>query len=308
MKLLSYIFTNKLTKWGFFWRLFLIIFVPLLLASIAGIFWFRSAATPAHLSKLLSGADYQRGLTDLQLLKNDEFISLSASGIQTNKSGVFFEDGAFLVQSLPEGTCEEAFNLSPKDGLTLTPNAVCIRNNNKQQVVTATQILAIRKSIQQNLEQMNDGQVAQILAPYTGLNNLIQGDTLYIDATGLQVLLTQEVPQLLNDPSFQTKVLSLAKTISLIAIIPLAIALMFIVAFIVFVYLCIFMLYTYLTQLLFYIMKPRISYNRAFSITWLPYTFITILADWIFSMNWIVGTLLYVVLMIILIKIYKNKK
>lgn len=287
MKLLSYIFTNSLTKWGFFWRLFLIIFLPLIVVSIVGIVWFSTSATPAHLSKLLSGANYQSGLTDLQLLKNDEYISLSASGIQTNTSGIIFEDGAFLLKSLPNGTCEDAFNLSPKDGLTFTANGVCIRNNNKQQVVTAAQILAARKSLQENINQMKDGQVAQVLAPYTGLNSLLQGDTLYVDAAGLQVLLTQEVPQLLNDPSFQTKILSLAKMVSMFALLPLAVGLIFVVALIVLVYLCIFMLYTYLTQLIFYIMKPRIPYNRAFSITWLPYTFIIILCDWIFPMNWI---------------------
>jgi hypothetical protein len=49
----------------------------------------------------------------------------------------------------------------------ITPNAVCIRNNNKQQIVTVAQILTARKSLQVDLAKMDDGKVAQILAPYT---------------------------------------------------------------------------------------------------------------------------------------------
>jgi hypothetical protein len=56
----------------------------------------------------------------------------------------------------------------------ITPNAVCIRNNNKQQIVTVAQILTARKSLQVDLAKMDDGKVAQILAPYTGINSLIQ--------------------------------------------------------------------------------------------------------------------------------------
>jgi hypothetical protein len=79
MKLLSYIFTNTLTTWKFYWKLFLIIFIPVFVAGIAGIFWFRSLTNTTQFTQFLSGANFQSGLSDFKLLKTDEFISLSST-------------------------------------------------------------------------------------------------------------------------------------------------------------------------------------------------------------------------------------
>ena len=308
MKLLSYIFTNTLTTWKFYWKLFLIIFIPVFVAGIAGIFWFRSLTNTTQFTQFLSGANFQSGLSDFKLLKTDEFISLSSTWFQTNKSGMLFEDGNFLIQSITTWTCEDAFSTSSKDGLMITPNAVCIRNNNKQQIVTVAQILTARKSLQVDLAKMDDGKVAQILAPYTGINSLIQWDTLYIDANVLQLILTQEIPQLLNDPTIQTGILKLVKMVSLIAILPFAIFLIVVVAFVVLIYLLTFMLYSLFTQFIYYCMKKPISFKRAFSISWIPYLFIIIVTDWLFSIYRVWWTLLYAIIIIILNKIHEDKK
>ncbi len=95
--------------------------------------------------------------------------------------------------------------------------------------------------------------------------------------------LQREISRVLNDPTIQTGILKLVKMVSLIAILPFAIFLIVVVAFVVLIYLLTFMLYSLFTQFIYYCMKKPISFKRAFSISWIPYLFIIIVTDWLFS-------------------------
>lgn len=273
MSLLRYVFTNRLSTWGLIWRTFLWLAIVLVLACVWGYVFFASFFTTAKINHWASTEEFQDGLAKAVFLKPWEFISLSASGFQTNKTGLRYETPQFVVAAEMDKSCEEVFDqyIDQPWAFIITPWALCVASDTEQQVVTADQILSLKDEISQDLTG-EDLDNLRIIQEYTsGFWSIFTSGGMLLDHDSLHSLLVDEIPFFLQDPEVAESVADLMWILALVAVFVLMFFWVFVIVWTILFFLIWLFRYSLCTWIVAHIWRRwDRSYTKAISITRLP--------------------------------------
>lgn len=293
MKLWNYIFNNTLTIWGYTWRVYVAMWLLMVVTIVGGYAVLTSSnAIEQGVTKLLTWPDTQQIIQYIpQLLKDGEYITITASGgLDSNKKWALLvdEDKKPVVSIDNSITCEEWFGSNNK-WVLLSKSSVCFGSNSRQQVFTYAQLL----------EQESVSQII-VSDPYQNspaLKSIITTQWLSLTNTNLS-LLAQELTTITNAPATSSQISNGARTILKIAVIPLIFT-SFISALIITIMSVLgLLLFSLITQGIASLMSYKISFLQAFRISWLPWIILTSigfatwlivkLLIWIIAMAWLI--------------------
>lgn len=239
------------------------------------------------------------------ILQTGEYVSASyVSGIQSNKIGSRYSWSDYTVWYYEQDSCESVFNSFRQDSIVILTKAwLCMRSNNKQQVITVEQILSGRMELINSLS--GDAGVLTLLKQYSGLTYLVTGESLFLDDKILWHIVNNEFPTILQDEKVISWIYSLASVAWWWALIPLCLMGMFFIAIFLISIAIVWMLYALLTMAVASIFKKPIQgFEQSCSATWLPLLFVSCVLDTILVLPWWWDILAFCVLMYILMSIY----
>lgn len=303
MKLLTYIFTNTVSLWGFLRKGFLRCAGLLLLWCIGFYIRANSFLSPSSIQWFLASDDIREWLESAIFLQSGEYINIQEDAIISNKSGALFSwDDTLSYQNLE--SCEEVFNdnVYADNAVVIIPSWICIINNSKQQVVTVKQLREARTSV---LNELWSGSNTGFMVDYPVIAGLLSGELVRIDNALLTQIVKTEIPTLFADKEFLSWIDSLLRLFSGWMMIPLYIIWLFIIVWILLAILVIRMLYALATRAIATVMKkPITSFEQACSVTWLPLLLLSFVFDTLVWLPWWWDLLIFCGLMIIIMKIY----
>lgn len=303
MKLLTYIFTNTVSLWGFLRKWFLRCAGLLLLWCVGFYIWANSYLSPSSIQWFLASDDIKQWLESAIFLQTGEYVTIQEDAITSNKTGAWFWWNDSISYQNSE-SCEKVFNDSifSDDTVVIIPSWLCIINNNKQQVLTVKQLREVRDSI---IAELWSGSNTGYLMNYPVIAGLFSWDIVRMDNALLTQIAKIEIPTLFSDNQFLAWIDSIVKLLSWRMMIPLYIMWLFLIVWILLIFLVIRMFYSLATRAIASLMKkPIANFEKACSITWLPLLLLSIVWDMIISLPRWWDILLFCTVMVILMIIY----
>jgi len=307
MNLLNCIFTNTLSVRWWIWRCAVVLFglsvIWLIVWSIFAHRWLDTDRVMSLLSKPAVTTQIDK-ISDA--LSGDQYISISAaSGFVTNKTWVWFEDTTSILEVSLDGNCEDWFSNNSKKWWLITNKALCVRDTSKQQVLTRAQIMSGLVSESWDDNSINP-EFASLMARYPSLGWLMTGGVITITADTLQAV-ELDVQAMRQDPTIIWPLTDFIATFSVMMVLPLLfMTLLFavIATLVLFVWCAI---YTLITRAIAGIMKYDVTFEQAFSISWLPWMIIKIWWSLVW-LDWYVRVLVWIGLIMALVYHHRNQK
>lgn len=303
MKLLTYIFTNTVSLWGFLRKGFLRCAGLLLLWCIGFYIRANSFLSPSSIQWFLTSDDINKWLESAIFLQSGEYIDIQEDAIMSNKSGALFSwDDTLSYQNLE--SCEKVFNDNAyaDNAVVIIPSWICIINNNKQQVVTVKQLREARASIQSELWS---GSIIGFMENYPVIAGLLSGEVVRIDNAVLTQIVKTEIPTLFADKEFLSWVDSLLRLFSGWMMIPLYIIWLFLIVWLLLVIVIVRMFYSLATRWIATLLKnPITNFEQACSVSWLPLLLLSVVLDTIILLPWWWDLLIFCFIMTILMYFY----
>lgn len=238
-------------------------------------------------------------------LQTGEYVSASfASGIQSNKTGSWYSWSDYVVWYYEQYNCEMVFNSFYEDSVVvLTKSWLCIRSDNKQQVLTVEQILSWRLEIVNSLS--GNAEVLTMLAQYTGIAQLLTGESFLLDHNELGYIINNELPKILQDEKTIIWIHSLVSVIWWWALIPLFFVGIFFIAIFLICIAIVWMFYALFVLAIASILKKPIQwFGQSCSITWLPLLLLSCVLDTGLMLPWWWDLLIFCALVFALMSIY----
>ncbi len=305
MKLINYLFTNRLSIRWWMRRCALILFGLSVIWLIAWSLFVNQWLTTDRVTSLLSKPEVVTQIDRIStFLSGDQYITVSeASWFVTNKTGVWFEDTRSVLEVKLDSNCEDWFTSNgAKQWALITNKSLCFNGNNKQQVVTWAQIM----SGVNNGSGIQDPETVSFLARYPSLSQVLSGDVITITTDTLQWLETT-IKAMTQDTQIISVIVEGISTVATIMLVPLwfiAVFFAIVMTIMLFIWLII---YSLITRAIAGIMKYDIDFEQAFALSWLPWIVVKIAGTMVWF-DWYLRILIWIIIVIGLIYYYKNNK
>ena len=302
MKLINYLFTNKLSIRWWMRRCALVLFGLSVIWLIAWSLFVNQWLTTDRVTSLLSKPEVVMQIDKISnFLSGDQYIQISeASWFVTNKTGVWFDQSNSKIEVVLDGNCEDWFTSNGgKQWALITNKSLCFNGNNKQQVVTWAQIMS---GITNNTG-IQDKEVVSFLARYPSLSQVMSGGVITITTDTLQWLETS-VKAMTQDTQIISMIVEGISTVAMMMLIPLWFMTIFFVIIMTIVLFIWLIIYSLITRAVAGIMKYDINFEQAFALSWLPWIIIKIAG----SIAWLDRYLRMIVWVIIIIGLLYNHK
>lgn len=303
MKLINYIFHNKLSIRWWMWRCALAVFGLSIIWLIVWSIWINQWLTADRVSSLLSRPEVVGQIDKISdFLSGDQYIQISeASGFVTNKTGVRMQSSNSIIEVDLDASCEDWFSATSKKWVLLTNRSICVRDTSKQQVVTRSQIM----SGMTNSTGMHNTEVSDFIARYPSLSQTISGGVIMITTDTLQQIET-DINTLAQDPQVVDAMVGWISTVAMMMLIPLwlmAIFFSIVMTIILFIWL---VMYSLITRAIAGIMSYDISFEQAFSLSRLPW--IVVKVWWSLAwLDWAPRVIAWIIIIVGLIYWYRQQ-
>lgn len=304
MNLFNYIFTNTLTiRWwmrrcalaifgvSIIWIIIWTIFVDQWLDTDRVISLLNTSEVTAQIEKISS------------VLSGDQYITISAaSGFVTNKTWVWFEDANSILEVSLDTSCEDWFTTSTKQWWLITNKSVCFNSKSKQQVVTWAQIMSGASYD----DSWSNAELGDFIARYPSLGSVISGGIINITADTLQAI-ESDIKAMRQDPVLIWSLTEAISSISMMMLVPLWFVALFFAMVMTIVLLVWLIIYSLITRAIAGIMKYDITFEQAFSLSWLPWLLIKIWWSLIW-LDWAIRVLLWIIMIVWIIYYHKQQQ
>ena len=292
-----------MTFWWLIWRFSVLVFALWLISTIWWYMWLISYIWSESMISELKNPEIAQNISKItNFFSGSSYIKYTPSEwFITNKSGVIYQDGDFAIDINISWDANRWYDWTKK-WLWITNKFIYINSNNgRNQVIPRNTIMKLFINTWQILWNSN----IYIDNLFTG-TNIISGDIIYIWSED-SAKFSENINQTLQNPNFYKIAKNDISNLFMIMAIPLFIALFVFIIFFILIYIFIFLVYIFVAWLIWYFMWSVDSFDKAVSISRIPFIIKEILQI-TFGLEFLIIFVIYIFVIFSIIYYQKNIK